>query len=311
MFEGTTAPVGRTLQKMKDFILFFEEKEGTSAMMRWADRFENVQVVHHQNGRGWEPLEPYHLGFDVKQHEVEELLNLIYAQPRDVKTLKAAYREKVPDRHLVPLHSDASVGLKMRWKPPRVMHVGAEVMDLPINRLFKRQRYRAYREFMVEMLHEHGVVPMLAVRQNIFKWALSKYHGDGKGQTGHLQFQLASGAITKKDIPKIHVDLKRFGRLIDQCRRKHDRKREFVMWMASRGMEVRPMLYESFLDTPVSFFEGFLDELGHDTSRGEIQQVLEQDMELKRVHSGHLREYVENHQELEDAYGSSFESWEA
>jgi hypothetical protein len=309
--EGTTALLGRTLQKMKDFLLFFEEKEGTSAMMRWADRFENVQVVHHQNGRGWEPLEPYHLGYDVKQGEVEELLNLIYSQPRDLQTLRDAYRLKVPDRKLVPLDSEVSVGLKMRWKPPRVLHVGNDVVDLPVNRLFKRQRYRAYREYMVEMLHENGVVPMLAVRQNIFKWALSKYHGDGTGKKGHLQFQLASGAIAKEDIPKIHVNLKRFGRLIDQCRRKHDRKREFVEWMQSRGMEVKPMLYESFLDEPQDFWSGFLGELGHDASKEEIRNVLSQDMGLKKVHSGHISEYVENHQELEDTYGSSFESWTA
>ena len=77
---------------MKDFLLFFEEKEGTSAMMRWADRFENVQVVHHQNGRGWEPLEPFLLGRDVKQNEVEELLNLIYSRPRDLQALSDAWR---------------------------------------------------------------------------------------------------------------------------------------------------------------------------------------------------------------------------
>jgi hypothetical protein len=296
---------------MRDFILFFEEKEGTSAMMRWADCLENVQVVHHQNGRGWEPLEPYHLGFDVKQDELEELLNLIYQRPRDTQSLVAAYRDKVPERKLVPLPSDVSVGLKMRWKPPRTVHVGAEVLDLPLNRLFKRQRYRAYREYMVNMLHENGVVPMLAVRQNIFKWALSKYHGSGNGKVGHLQFQLASGALAKEDIPKIHVDLKRFGRLIDQCRRKHDRKREFVSWMESRGMEVKPMLYESFLDTPVTFFGDFLEDLGHAAEPKKIKRVLEQEIELKRVHDGHLSEYVENHQELQDAFGSSFESWTA
>lgn len=197
-------------------------------MMRWADRFENVQVVHHQNGRGWEPLEPYHLGFDVKQHEVEELLNLIYAQPRDLQALRDAYRFKVPDRKLVPLDSEVSVGLKMRWKPPRVLHVGNDVVDLPVNWIFKRQRYRAYREYMVEMLHENGVVPML---------------------------------------------------------------------------------YESFLDEPQDFWSGFLGALGHDASKEEIRNVLSQDMGLKKVHSGHISEYVENHQELEEAYESSFKSW--
>lgn len=309
--EGTAALLRRTLQKMKDFLLFFEEKEGTSAMMRWADRFENVQVVHHQNGRGWEPLEPYHLGYGVKQNEVEELLNLIYRHPRDLQALRDAYRLKVPDRQLVPLDSEVSVGLKMRWKPPNVLHVGNDVVDLPVNRIFKHQRHHNYREYMVEMLHENGVVPMLAVRQNIFKWALSKYHGNGTGKKGHLQFQLASGAISKEDIPKIHVNPKRFGRLIDQCQRKHDRKREFVVWMRSRGMEVKPLLYESFLNEPVGFFDRFLKDLGYDAATEEIRKVLAQDMGLKKVHTGHISEYVENHQELEGTYGSSFESWAA
>ena len=59
---------------MRDFVLFFEEKEGTSAMMRWADRLDGVDVLHHTNGRGWEPLEPFLLGDDLKQHEIERLL---------------------------------------------------------------------------------------------------------------------------------------------------------------------------------------------------------------------------------------------
>ena len=295
---------------MRDFILFFEEKEGTSAMMRWAHRFDQVHVVHHQNGKGWEPLEPYHLGYDVTQNELEQLLDLIYTRPRDEHALSEAYESKVADRKLIALPSKASVGLKMRWKPPRILHVGADVVDLPVNRIFKRQRCRAYREYMVDMLHENNVVPMLAVRQNIFKWALSKYHGDGQGKVGHLQFQLASGAIKKSDIPKIHVDLKRFGRLIEQCRRKHDRKREFVEWMMRRGMQVQPLLYESFLNQPIGFFGNFLNQLGHDAHLAEIKDVLTQDIELQRVHSGALSEYVENHEELEETFGSCFESWE-
>ena len=41
----------------------------------------------------------------------------------------------------------------MRWRPPRVLHVGTDVVDLPVNRPFMRQRYRVYREYMVEMVH--------------------------------------------------------------------------------------------------------------------------------------------------------------
>ena len=274
-------------------------------MMRWAHRF--AKCMSSITKTELEPLEPYRLGYDVTQNELNGSTS---STPDRAMVRFRNVRSKVADRKLIALPSKASVRLKMRWKPPRILHVGADVVDLPVNRIFKRQRYRAYREYMVDMLHENNVVPMLAVRQNIFKWALSKYHGDGQGKVGHLQFQLASGAIKKSDIPKIHVDLKRFGRLIEQCRRKHDRKREFVEWMMRRGMQVQPLLYESFLNQPIGFFGNFLNQLGHDAHLAEIKDVLTQDIELQRVHSGALSEYVENHEELEETFGSCFESWE-
>ena len=221
---------------------------------------------------------------------MEELLDLIYRHPRDLESLCAAYRLKVPDRKLVPLVSGVSTGLNAVEASAR-FSCGSDLLDLPINRVFKRQRHHIYREYMLEMLLENGVVPMLAVRQNIFKWALSKYHGDGTGKKGHLQFQVAAGAISKKDIPKIHVNLKRFGRLIEQCRRKHDRKREFAEWMTARGAEVKPLLYESFLNEPKTFFGGFLSCLGHDYTLQDIERCL-MDIDMKRV--GELSEYVEN-----------------
>ena len=66
---------------MRDFVLFFEEKEGTSAMMRWADRLDGVDVLHHPNGRGWEPLAPFLLGYDLKQHELEQFRRVASRPP--------------------------------------------------------------------------------------------------------------------------------------------------------------------------------------------------------------------------------------
>lgn len=294
---------------MRDFVLFFEEKEGTSAMMRWADRLDGVNVLHHTNGRGWEPLEPFLLGYDLKQHEIERLLTLVFAKPRDEETLRQAYAEKRSDRELVPLGERRSVGFKMRWKPPRVLHVGANLIDLPVNRLFKSRRRQRYLEAMVRILQEHDVQPMLAVRQNVFAWALSKYHGDGQGGKGHLQFKLASGELDREDIPKIRVDLKRFGRLVEQCRRKHDAKRAFVQTLNVHGLSVKPLLYEDFLEDKAGFFEGFLTCLGHTVDRSALERAFEGDIDLKRVHKGPLSEYVENHAALEREFGSAFEPW--
>ena len=70
------------------------------------------------------------------------------------------------------------------------------------------------------------------------------------------------------------------------------------------------MLYEQFLDDPAAFFRHFLNALGHENSLNDIREVLSKDIDLKRVHSGHLSEYVKNHEELEANFGHCFEPWE-
>lgn len=63
---------------------------------------------------------------------------------------------------------------------------------------------------MIKILRRNDTVVFLAVRQDVFRWGLSKYHGDGTGQPpGHLQFKLARGELQKSEIGKIHVDPER------------------------------------------------------------------------------------------------------
>lgn len=294
---------------MRDFVLYFEEKEGTTAIMRWANRLSNVRVLHYADDRCWEPLESFMLGENVRREEIQSLMQAIYVRPRNMEELRRRYAMKVPNRELVTLPDNCSIGLKMRWTPPRVFYSGLPIFDLPVNRICKEYRHRRYYDSMVQTLSDAGVAPMLAVRQNVFKWALSKYHGDGTGKKGHLQFKLASGELTRHDIPKIKVNLSRFGRLLDQCRRKHDAKRQFVEQMAKDGLEVFPLLYEDFLEDKVQFFEGFLDRIDNPMDLVDLKRSLEGDIVLKRVHKGSLSDYVENHEELHRAYGNAFESW--
>ena len=294
---------------MRDFVLFFEEKEGTTAIMRWANRLPNVRVLHYTDDGGWEPLEPFKLGENVRHDEIQSLMQAIYLRPRNMEELRRRYAMKVPNQELVALPNNYSIGLKMRWTPPRVFYSGLPIFDLPVNRIFKGYRYRRYYDSMVQTLSDAGVAPMLAVRQNVFKWALSKYHGDGTGKKGHLQFKLASGELTRQDIPKINVNLSRFGRLLDQCRRKHDAKRQFVEQMAKDGLKVLPLLYEDFLEDKVRFFEGFLGHINNPVDTDDLKSSLEGDILLKRVHKGSLSDYVENHEALNRTYGDAFEPW--
>ena len=294
---------------MRDFVLFFGEKEGTSAMVRWADRLEGVSVVHHDNGRGWEPLEAHLLGRDLRLEEVSTLFSLIYSKPRDMDALRRTYAVKRPDRTLVSLPETGSVGLKMRWRPPDVFHCGYELIDLPVNRLFREMRRSRHFAAMTEQMAAHDVVPMMAARQDIFRWALSKYHGSGSGKKGHLQFKLASGEIERGDIPKVHVHLRKFGRLVDQCRRLHEGKRELAEALLAQGLSVKPLLYEDFLEDKVAFFEDFLESLGHPVRPGQVHSMLEGAINLQRVHTGPLSDYVENAVELERAFGGAWEEW--
>jgi hypothetical protein len=41
---------------MNNFIVLFEEKEGTSPLVRLLDNFERVSVVHHENQSSFAPL---------------------------------------------------------------------------------------------------------------------------------------------------------------------------------------------------------------------------------------------------------------
>jgi hypothetical protein len=44
---------------MNNFIVLFEEKEGTSPLVRLLDNFERVSVIHHENGGGWKPFDQH------------------------------------------------------------------------------------------------------------------------------------------------------------------------------------------------------------------------------------------------------------
>lgn len=44
---------------MNNFIVLFEEKEGTSPLVRLLDNFERVSAVHHENAGGWEPFDQH------------------------------------------------------------------------------------------------------------------------------------------------------------------------------------------------------------------------------------------------------------
>ena len=162
---------------------------------------------------------------------------------------------------------------------------------------------------IIETLRQQQVQVLIAVRQNVFRWALSMYHGDGSGRPGHLQFKLASGEIQREDIPMMTVDCERFETVLAHCELLHEQKRSLMIELTAAGIPVEPVRYEDFVNDKPGYFTRLLDVLEVEADDGEIDAVVQADIGLKRVHAGPVSEYVTNYQEVEERFGQRFVAW--
>jgi LPS sulfotransferase NodH len=172
----------------------------------------------------------------------------------------------------------------------------------------------AYRQLVFSrvikrVLKTHDVAVLIAVRQDLLKWALSKYHGDGTGNPGHLQFKLANGAIGRDDISRIHVDCHVLGEIIDQCEKIHAAKRRLQTRLRRSGLEVYPVLYEEFLRDRATTVEQILQFLGVKVPRDRIDSIISQKEQFVKVHSDDIRDFVENYDEVIEKFGNRFAAW--
>jgi len=90
-------------------------------------------------------------------------------------------------RRLGEISRNGVVGFKMRFTPPTYM--GAFSRWNRLSRIVAKYHTQSFRRMMINLLQSHNIVAFLAVRQDVLKWGLSKYHGDGTGKPGHLQFR--------------------------------------------------------------------------------------------------------------------------
>ena len=162
---------------------------------------------------------------------------------------------------------------------------------------------------MLDQLKKNNIVVFFAVRQDLLRWGLSKYHGDGTGKTGHLQFDLANGKINKQDIANITVDCQRLGKIITECEKVHAKKRRLMAQFKSAGIETFPLLYEEFLTDPASYLRQLFARIELDVTQQEITSVLNQQAYFKKVHADDISTFVCNHQEVINTIGGRFLSW--
>ena len=162
---------------------------------------------------------------------------------------------------------------------------------------------------MFDTLERHNVIVLMAVRQDVLRLGLSKYHGDGTGEPGHLQFKLARGVIARNEIGKIQVDCERLEEIISKCETLHEENRLLMEEFKQAGNQIHPILYEDFVTDKRSYLERLFRILELDITSDEISHVLGQEEYYKKVHSDDISEFVENHEEVTSRFADRFVSW--
>jgi hypothetical protein len=301
-----------------NFVLFFEEKEGSTAVIQILSELDQVSVVRRETMSGlggWEPFEWFNCGSLSPDH-FRRCLQLIFGQrPVDLAALNSVYT-RTARAPLRPFDASRSVGFKMRINPP--WDIPRLTAASPLRRLaavdylarfLRRAGRNSFKNLMGRACSDLGVVVLVMVRQDIFRWAISKYHGDGTGRPGHLQFRLASGEVEAGGLPMITIDPQKFGRIVDRCVELHKVKRWWADAMRDAGVTVHALRYEEFLSDRIAFFSALLRTLGIRLGDGELDDRLSRQIRLQRVHGSDISEYVSNHREITDRYGGRFIAW--
>jgi hypothetical protein len=297
---------------MHNFLILFEEKEGTSPLVRLLDNFEKISIIHQVDNQGWEPFDRHNCG-PMPLKNLKKCLELIFSNTViDFSKLNAIYTQTAT-RPLEKINSqETSVGFKMRFRAPvdrfpfltSIMNRWDRSSDL-----FDEFRLRPFKMMMFDVLKKFNVVVLLVVRQDVFRWGLSKYHGDGTGKPGHLQFKLADGRLSKKEIGKIDVDCEQLDKIIKQCEKSHAKKRLLAKELEVAGIQVYPIRYEDFLADKKDYFADILNHLDLETSKESLEAALNKGAYFQKVHSDDISDFVLNHEEVKKKFAERFVPW--
>jgi len=291
---------------VQKFILLFDEKEGTSPAMRLLDRFERVAIVHQIDNKGWEPFDRHNCG-PMPLSDLKACLRMIYGDaPVDMQSLNALYGNTAT-RPLESFSNQNAVGMKMRFRAPQPTDAKSRIR-LPWTK--SADTPNEFKQMMFALFRESNVVVFIAVRQDTLRWALSKYHGDGSGQQGHLQFKLASGKIRREDIGRIHVDPAKLEKVLQECEQAYAKKQQLRQELLAAGVTVALLRYEDYLADKRSYLEQFFNVLQFPVSEEETATALANGDHFQKVHADDISEFVENHEEVLNRFGDRFRAWE-
>lgn len=296
---------------MRNFVVFFDGREGTTALMQLLSNFDQISVLHYDIKSGWEPFD-YNSCGPISKQDLKECFNILFGnKPVDVDRFNQIYT-KTAKKPVSISNPDGSIGFKMRFEPPDKVAVTLRRMAVWYKmggEILKNAYNRSFENMMFDVLKSNNVAVFFAIRQDVLRWALSIYHGDGTGKRGNLQWKLASGKISREEIGKIHIDCKRLEKIILRCEEslaiRHKLKQEFEQ----KGIKVYPLLYEDFVQDKLPYFQRVCEILEIPLTEEEIKAVINQGAYFKKVHSDKLSGFVENHEEVMEKFGNRFVSW--
>lgn len=284
----------------RNFIILFNEKEGSTPLVQILDNFANVDVLHVDDEQGWEPFDAHNCG-PIAPKDFGRCLDLVWGEAGAdrMDRLNAIYTTtgRMP---LAAFDAANARGFKMRFRPQREPTGGW---------LARRRGVARFERTFFTALTRHRVVAFFAVRQDLLRWALSKYHGDGRGRPGHIQFDLARNRVARAELKPIHVDLDAFARLLDDCRAIIAEKRSLARRMARRGVPVHVLSYERFCRDRTGLYADLLATIDAPATPSDMETAFARGTPLKKVHDDDIRGFVENADALLARFGEPFETW--
>ena len=151
---------------MKNFIIFNSEKEGSCALVQTLNNFNDVTIISdfiEPFDRHMFVKNAYGAGKDISKKDFLRCLSLIFdSSPNYLEELNTIYA-RYNKYFTFSFSKEKSRGFKMRVR-------------------------KQWNDELFAILKKYEVTAFVLIRQDLLRWALSKYHGDGTGQKGHLQF---------------------------------------------------------------------------------------------------------------------------
>ena len=263
---------------MKNFIIFFTEKEGSSPIIETLMKFDKIDII------GFEPFDTYvftekefgGLGKDIKKEDFAECLDLIYKNDHDpdyyqkLINIYSKYNTEIKLNNFNKLEN--SIGLKIRLRN---------------------------NELIFDKLKKYHVVTFVLIRQNVLRWALSKYVNK------HLQFEFDRDGDKNNDI-KMRFDCRRLQIHIQECEEALKDKKTLLTELKKYGIEFYPLYYEEFCHNKLDYFQNLLEKLDIKYSREAIEMTINQELLFKKVHSDNIREFVINYDEVYKTFRKYF-----